>query len=78
MPMETTELVDLQELLSPLTDSNRRPPLYEGGLAVKGAWCIGESGRAGELGLLSGALLSMASWWEDQVGWEVRSGGASP
>ena len=43
MPMETTELADLQELLSPLTDSNRRPPPYHGG---SGKGSVGTRGSA--------------------------------
>src|SRR6266536_1385301 len=59
-------------LQSPLTDSNRRPPLYEEGLWVK-RFCIAWSWWSGWLVVLSGAHLSIASCWlEDQVGWEPR------
>src|SRR3954451_17434745 len=57
-------------LQSPLTDSNRRPPLYEEGPCVNwvGLW-IARSGRALRSGGVSWAHLSIASWWEDKADW---------
>jgi hypothetical protein len=64
--------------LSPLTDSNVDPLSMKGGRGVKWRWwCIAQSGRVGWV-VSSGAHLSIASCEEDQAGWEVRSGGASP
>jgi hypothetical protein len=59
-------------LRSPLTDSNRRPPLYEEGPWVK-RLCIAWSWWLVWLLVLSSAHLSIASSaGEDQVGWEPR------
>jgi ATP dependent DNA ligase domain len=58
-------------LQSPLTGSNRRPPLYEEGPCVKLAcWCIAQSGRARwRWWVASWAHLSIASWWGDKADW---------
>jgi hypothetical protein len=64
-PAETTALVAKQaKTTSPLTDSNRRPPLYEEGRCVKLVCsCIAQSGRCWwRLWVASGAHLSIASW----------------
>src|SRR5512133_3419851 len=60
-----------EETGSPLTDSNRRPPLYEEGACVK--WSvvgIAQSGRASWWSVVSGAHLSIASSWGGQGRWE--------
>src|SRR6266508_2577832 len=75
----TKEAAKQAKSRSPLTDSNRRPPLYEGGPGVK--WwfpAIAQSGRSRRVRSASSAHLSIASSREDQAGWEARSGSASP
>src|SRR5215207_6302501 len=64
---------------SPLTDSNRRPPLYEEGPCVKSSVVgIAQSGRALLWWVASRAHLSIASSTGRTRPIGVRSGGASP
>src|SRR5215207_6892022 len=78
-PAETTRSFAKQgETRSPLTDSNRRPPLYEEGRCGQVTAVVGWSWRACGLVVSTWAHLSIASWWEDKAGWEARSGSASP
>src|SRR6266511_1397849 len=67
----TTESAPEQaEERSPLTDSNRRPPLYEEGPCVKSLVVgIAQSGRALLWWVASRAPLSIASSREDQADW---------
>src|SRR4030095_11551492 len=58
----------LRRSKKPLTDSNRRPPLCEGGPWVKRV-CIAWLWRLVWLLVVSGAHLSIASWWEDKADW---------
>jgi hypothetical protein len=82
MLAETTELADLQVFpwsASPLTDSNRRPPLYEEGPCVKlSVVGIARSGRVPRWWVASDAHLSIASSRGRTWPMGVRSGGASP
>jgi hypothetical protein len=60
----------ISSLQSPLTDSNRRPPLYEEGPLVKGRLsCVVQSGWVPRWWVSSWAHLSIASSREDKADW---------
>src|SRR6266545_1186484 len=79
-PAKRTELpAEQEETRSPLTDSNRRPPLYEEGPCVKSSVVgIAQLGRVPRWWVASGAHLSIASSRGRTWPMGVRSGGASP